>query len=153
MNALIITILFILSFNLYDSPTDIEICNLQSCELTDPPIYPGGVAAMHRLFNDSANYPECAVAAAIQGTVSVQYIIGKQGNIEEVSVIKGVCTEIDEEAVRLILLMKPWQPARLHGKNISYRQVQTFTFSIPDEMIENSSSSNHVDSCTTIGFL
>ena len=93
-----------------------------------PPKYPGGYAAMQRLFVASMKYPEVAEKEAIEGKVIIQYAVDALGNTINIKVFKGVCYELDQEAARLIKLLNGWTPATLNGKKIIYFLNQPFTF-------------------------
>ncbi len=90
-----------------------------------PPKYPGGHAAMQRFFVANIRYPEGA--EAISGTIIVQYAIDTFGNVVNIKISKGICYELDEEAIRLIRLLKGWTPATLNGRKIVYYFTQPFT--------------------------
>lgn len=76
----------------------------------------------------------------VGGKVMVKFTVDEQGNAKDVAVVNGVCTELDQEALRLIKLMKPWKPATRNGKNTLYRHIQSFTFSLTDEPLEKQES-------------
>ena len=93
-----------------------------------PPKYPGGYAAMQKLFVKSMRYPEAAEKEGIEGKVIIQYAVDTLGNTINIKVFKGVCYELDLEAARLIKLLNEWIPATLNGKKIIYYFNQPFTF-------------------------
>lgn len=53
-----------------------------------------------------------------KGTVRVQYVIGRNGGIQEVQVIKGVSPALNEEAVRVVSSAPKWKPAKMDGSGI-----------------------------------
>ena len=64
-------------------------------------------------------YPEEAVMNGIQGTVQVNFIVGKDGKIRDVNVTKGVDPLLDAEAVRVISASPKWRPGRLRGEKVN----------------------------------
>lgn len=63
-------------------------------------------------------YPQAAVRDGIQGTVMVQFIIGKDGKVSDVKVIKGVDPELDEEAVRVIEASPKWKAGKMGSNKV-----------------------------------
>ncbi|MDA7744780.1 energy transducer TonB [bacterium] len=91
------------------------------CEVM--PEFPGGEEAMNNFLAQNMQYPAAAKDANIQGTVFLQLIIEKDGcvNKEKINVLRGVQTELDNEALRVAKLMPCWsagtqreRPVRVH---------------------------------------
>lgn len=80
--------------------------------------FPGGTAEMMKYLAKNIKYPEVAIQAGIQGKVTLRFVVGKDGNIENVTVARGVpgCPECDKEAVRVVKSMPNWKPAKNDGK-------------------------------------
>ena len=64
-------------------------------------------------------YPPDAVLNGIQGTVQVNFVIGQDGKVRDVTVVKGVDPLLDEEAVRVVSASPKWRPGRLRGEKVS----------------------------------
>jgi len=77
--------------------------------------YPGGPAQFLRFLNKSLKYPDVAVKGNIQGTVVVGFKISREGVPSEFKVIQSVDKSLDEEALRVLKLMKDWEPAIMGG--------------------------------------
>lgn len=80
--------------------------------------FPGGTAEMMKYLGKNIKYPEIAIQANIQGKVTLRFVVGKNGEIENVNVVKGVpgCPECDKEAIRVVKSMPKWKPAKNDGK-------------------------------------
>lgn len=63
-------------------------------------------------------YPESAVRNGIQGKVMVDFIIGKDGKVTDVRVVRGVDPELDEEAARVVSASPKWKPGRVNGVKV-----------------------------------
>lgn len=63
-------------------------------------------------------YPESAVRNGIQGKVMVDFIVGKDGKVTDVRVVRGVDPELDEEAVRVVSASPKWKPGRVNGVKV-----------------------------------
>ncbi|MBO4475804.1 MAG: TonB family protein [Bacteroidales bacterium] len=55
-------------------------------------------------------YPEQAKTDGIQGRVLVQFTIGSDGAVRDVTVLRGVREDLDAEAVRVISASPKWEP-------------------------------------------
>ena len=85
------------------------------------PEFVGGNAAMAEFLQKNLRYPSAASSAGIQGRVFVQFTVGSDGKIENVQPIKGIGFGCDEEAVRVIKLMKDWKPGKQGGVPVRVR--------------------------------
>ena len=45
----------------------------------------------------------------------------KEGNVEEVTVFKGVDPHLDAEALRVIKMMPKWKPGKHEGKEVNVK--------------------------------
>ena len=63
-------------------------------------------------------YPESAVREGIQGRVTVEFIVDKDGKVTDVKVVKGVSDELDAEAVKVISASPKWKPGRKNGEKV-----------------------------------
>lgn len=79
------------------------------------PSYPGGEKAMQNFIKENLMYPVAAVESKIQGRVTVRYVVGKDGVIRDIKVVRGLSPECDAEAVRLVSTMPKWVPGKQNG--------------------------------------
>ena len=63
-------------------------------------------------------YPQEAVRDGIQGRVLVEFVIGLDGKVSDVKVVKSVSPELDAEAVKVVSASPKWRPARLKGEKV-----------------------------------
>ena len=63
------------------------------------PQYPGGEKEMMRFIKNNLRYPTSAIEAGISGTVTVNFVVDRQGKITRIKVIRGIGGGCDEEAV------------------------------------------------------
>lgn len=63
-------------------------------------------------------YPKEAVDEGIQGRVLVQFIIGKDGGVEDAKVTRSADPLLDEEALRVVKASPKWKPAKVKGKPV-----------------------------------
>jgi TonB family protein len=79
------------------------------------------------LNNPRANYTRLAAANKVEGLVRVRVLIGEDGLVKQVIVIRGLPDGLNEEAVRAALLMK-FEPAIIDGKPLKYWQAVDVEF-------------------------
>jgi len=93
------------------------------------PEFPGGDQELLKFVYANLKYPESARAEKKEGKVIVRFIVNTEGNVEAVSVRKGVNAALDAEAVRVISLLKGFKPAMQGGKavNVWYSMPISFT--------------------------
>ena len=77
-------------------------------------------------------YPKEAKAAHVGGTVLVQYVVGKNGGVQEVQVLKGVHPALDAEAVRVVRSSPKWKPGIKDGKPVRVTRTVEVVFSLPE---------------------
>jgi protein TonB len=70
------------------------------------PSYPGGNKAMSEFISKNLHYPEHALQNDISGSVHLQYVVNDDGIVESVQILKGLGYGCDEEAVRIVKLLK-----------------------------------------------
>ncbi|MDD4758836.1 MAG: M56 family metallopeptidase [Lascolabacillus sp.] len=101
------------------------------------PEYPGGQEAMMKFLSDSIVYPEEAKAKGIQGRVICNYVVMKDGSIDDVNVVRGVDPLLDAEAVRVLKSMPAWKPGKQRGQAVNVRYTLPVVFRISAEDSQN----------------
>jgi protein TonB len=74
-------------------------------------------------------YPQDAQDNEIQGTVVVQFIVDKEGNVSDVEAISGP-NELRAEAIRVIKKSGKWKPAIQNGRQVKSYKKQPITFKL-----------------------
>jgi len=82
------------------------------------PGFPGGEQAMQQYIGNNLKYPVEAQKEGIQGRVTTRFIVGADGSISDVTVLRGVSPELDAEAVRVIRAMPNWSPGKQNSKAV-----------------------------------
>ena len=76
-------------------------------------------------------YPEEAKEKQIQGRVTLQFTIAKDGNVKDVTVAKSSGSKLlDDEAVRVVSMSPQWEPGKQNGEPVNVR----FTFPVVFQM-------------------
>jgi protein TonB len=92
------------------------------------PSFPGGQGALMNYLNSNIKYPVIAEENGIQGRVVVQFVVGKDGSISNVHVVKSVDPSLDKEAVRVVKNMPRWIPGKQNGQSVTVRYTLPVTF-------------------------
>lgn len=82
------------------------------------PSFPGGEDALLSYINSNIQYPEIAKRAGVEGKIFVKFVVGKDGRVSDVQIIKGIGAGCDEEAVRVIRSMPHWNPGKQNGRPV-----------------------------------
>lgn len=98
------------------------------------PEFPGGVEALYKVIANNLEYPPEAQKNNIGGRVVVQFVIDTLGQPTKIVVLEGVSPDIDQEAMRLIGLLKDWKPGMYHGKKVRVQYWLPLTF-YPDDTV------------------
>lgn len=82
------------------------------------PMFPGGQTALMKYLSEHTKYPVVAQENGVQGRVTVQFVVEKDGSISDVHVLRGVDPSLDKEAVRVVKSMPRWIPGKQNGINV-----------------------------------
>ncbi len=87
------------------------------------PIYQGGPAALKQFISQQMQYPEEALSKKKEGTVLIRYTINHKGKVIETKIISGLGFGCDEEADRLVRLLKFVVPRNRGVKAIFHKEL------------------------------
>jgi TonB family protein len=85
----------------------------------EDPQFPGGLNALMKFLQKTVQYPIKAQENKMTGTVFVQFIVQKTGEVKDAKIVRGICKSLDEEALRVVHLMPLWTPGKKDGKPIN----------------------------------
>lgn len=92
------------------------------------PVAPGGEIV--KFIRQGVRYPKKAVDARIQGTVYIEFVVEKTGEVTEVEVIRGVIPDLDEVALNVIRNIPNWVPGMQSGWPVRVRFTIPVKFTI-----------------------
>ena len=88
-------------------------------EVDQMPVFKGGDVALMKYIGDNTTYPESAKKEGIQGKVIVRFAVEKNGSVDKVSVLKGVDSALDAEAIRVVSTLPAFEkPGIKDGKDV-----------------------------------
>ena len=85
----------------------------------------GGLGSLQK----KINYPELARKAGIEGRVIVQFIVDKEGNVVNPSIVRGVHKSLDEEAIRVVK-QADFKPGMQDGKPVRVQYSLPITYKL-----------------------
>lgn len=94
------------------------------------PEFEGGYEAMIAFIKQHMNYPANARRMQIEGTVHMSFIVSRTGEISEVTVLRGIMTDCDREAVRVVQSMPRWKPGKQNGRAVNVRFILPLKFNL-----------------------
>jgi TonB family protein len=94
------------------------------------PEFSGGQAAMMQFISENTRYPADAKKKGIQGRVYVSFIITSSGEVTDPIILRGVGGGLDEESLRVVMLMPRWTPGRLNGLPVSVKCNMPINFTL-----------------------
>ena len=92
------------------------------------PKFPGGQGGLFQYLAKSFKYPTIAQKNKEQGRVIIQMIIGADGSLSNVKVLRSVSPSLDAEAVRIVENMPKWEPGIQKGQPVSVQYTIPIVF-------------------------
>lgn len=93
----------------------------------EKPSFQGGDANMFsKWVNSRLVYPEIAKENGVQGRVTLQFTVEKDGSVTKVKVLRGVDPSLDKEAVRVVSMSPKWKPGKQRDRAVPV----TYTFPV-----------------------
>ena len=99
------------------------------------PIYLGGTKAFRQFLKDNLKYPKKALKAKIEGTVMLRYTIDYKGKVIDAKVLKGIGYGCDEEAIRIVKLLKFEIPKGPRKLKVLFHKENKIKFKLPKEKV------------------
>ena len=83
-----------------------------------PRFQDGDVGQFSYWVNQNLKYPQEAVKDSLQGRVTLQFTIEKDGSVTDVRVLRGCAPILDKEAVRVVSQSPKWTPGYVKGEPV-----------------------------------
>ena len=86
----------------------------------EKPSFQGGDAnQFSKWVNSRLVYPEIAKENGVQGRVTLQFTVEKDGSVTKVKVLRGVDPSLDKEAVRVVSMSPKWKPGKQRDRAVA----------------------------------
>lgn len=82
------------------------------------PEFPGGEDSLNIFLMRNIRYPRND-SIYLQGTVYAQFTITKKGKIRNVTILRGIGEDYDQEVIRVLKMMPDWIPGKQRGEPVS----------------------------------
>jgi protein TonB len=104
-------------------------------DLTPPvrevfPRFPGGDAALMAYLKANLRYTSAGIENRIQGVVVLQFVVGADGGISNIRVLRPLGFGLDEEAIRVVKVMPRWEPGYQGGQPVAVTYNLPMRFSL-----------------------
>ena len=109
-----------------EAPVEEEVFDM----VEQAPQFPGGQAELMSWLVKNIRYPVIAQENGIQGRVICQFVVGSDGSVRDIKVLRSLDPSCDKEAVRVIQSMPKWIPGRQNGKAVSVRYTLPVIFKL-----------------------
>jgi len=75
-------------------------------------------SGLFKYLRDNLKYPSVAIENYISGTVVLQFVVEKDGSIDNIKILNPVAGGCTEEAMRVVKSMPKWKPGKNHGEPV-----------------------------------
>lgn len=66
-------------------------------------------------------YPSSAIDSGVEGRVIVEFIVGKDGKVKDVKIVRGLDNDIDDEVVKVVSASPKWKAAQINNMNVNVK--------------------------------
>jgi periplasmic protein TonB len=116
-----------------EQPVEVKVAeDVIFTSVEQDPQFAGGMNALIRFLQKNLRYPTPAANAGVGGKVYMQFVVGQDGAIRNVDVLKGIGFGCDEEAQRVVKLMPHWSPGRQSGRAVSVKFTLPISFQLAE---------------------
>jgi len=77
-----------------------------------------GEKAMYQFIYSKMNFKKIFEDGDVQGFIKIEFIVGKDGSLSNIKVIKSLDQYCDNDAVRVVKLMPKWSPGEINGQKV-----------------------------------
>jgi TonB family protein len=120
---------FILPFEPVDPST--KVYEAARLDKQPKPVYDAKGMNFSSFILKNMTYPKDAIKQNISGAVSVFFVVETSGRISNIKIINGVGAGCNQEAIRLLNLLK-WMPGVKNGTAVRTKMTLTITFNLQD---------------------
>jgi TonB family protein len=98
--------------------------------LETPAEFPGGTTALMKFLAKNIRYPSYSRRMGVEGTVYTKFIVEMDGMISDITIMKGINYDLNEEAIRVIKSMPRWVPASKQDVPIRSQALLPISFKL-----------------------
>lgn len=94
------------------------------------PKFPGGQQGLMTYLARSIKYPVIAQQNKEEGRVIIRMVVGKDGKISNIKVLRSVSPSLDYEAIRVVGNMPKWVPGKQNGEDVAVEYTIPIIFKL-----------------------
>lgn len=95
------------------------------------PEFKGGLEEMYKFLQKNIQYPPLARENGQEGKVILSFVVGTDGKISQIEQVgKKLGWGLDEEAIRVVKSMPPWNPGKQNGKPVTVKYTIPIKFQL-----------------------
>lgn len=79
------------------------------------PVFPGGETGLVKYLSENIRYPAHSRENGISGTIFATFVVDKDGKVKDVSILRGISIDANNEVLRIINNMPAWKPGSCNG--------------------------------------
>ena len=99
-------------------------------DIQKEPSFPGGLQEMYKWLNKNVEYPEMAKESGISGQVVLTFVVGKDGGINDVTIVKDIGGGCGKAVKATVEKMPKWSPGEANGHPVKVRYTLPFKFKL-----------------------
>ncbi|MGV3642502.1 MAG: TonB family protein [Adhaeribacter sp.] len=92
--------------------------------------FPGGDVAMNKFIATNLKYPAESLKNKLEGLVVAQFVVDRNGQIHDATIVKSLDAATDAEALRLVKSFPDFEPAKQNGRPVEFRYTLPIRFSL-----------------------
>ncbi|MGZ3834741.1 MAG: energy transducer TonB [Mucilaginibacter sp.] len=101
------------------------------------PSFPGGLGKFYEYLQANIVYPVESSNKNIQGKVFVTFVVEKDGSLTDVKILRGVSSDIDAEAIKVVNNSPKWKPSSNSGTPVRAQYSLPINFKLPPRELNN----------------
>lgn len=113
-----------------EAPKVVEEKTFEMFDIQKPPSFPGGEAELFKYLQKNIDYPALAKENNISGVVPLTFVVGKDGTVTDVQILRDIGGGCGKEAVRVVKAMPKWSPGEANGHAVKVRYTLPVRFKL-----------------------
>jgi len=95
-----------------------ELINYDAKTYFVQPEYPGGIYKLMTFIAKNYDYPKEALKNGVNGVVEIDFVVDRDGHIEDIKVKRDLGFNTGEAGIRVVKMLKKWKPGMLRGEPV-----------------------------------
>lgn len=92
------------------------------------PAFPGGEIKINEFLGNNITYPQAALNKGINGNVGVRFLVGKDGGIRDIRILKKLDPACDDEVLKALEKIPKFIPGKLNGQVVNVEMDMNIMF-------------------------